>query len=213
MTMETTTDAPSARPRELLAGLSPVGRTILDAARALVSARGLDALSLRAVAAAAGVHKSAIAYHFGNKDGLVIALAELLFEEYPQEAALRPAPSSDPAERVARRFGVLRRLAKDREYWSLAYALWSHTQVDESFSARAEELKLDGLRRTATALGMDAHDPADLALVNALDAAVAGLALDSTFGWDVTLTDAALDALEAVFTPALLAAMKDAEGA
>jgi AcrR family transcriptional regulator len=191
----------------VLANLHPVGRRILEAARAIVAEGGLDGLSLQAAATKAGVHKSAIAYHFGSKDGLLHALAELLFEEYPSATAGRPEPSQDAAGRVADRFRVLRTLAKDREYWSLAYALWPLTQLDASVAARAEGLKQRGLGRVAASLGLSADHPADVALINAIDAAIAGLALDFTFDWDPMMIDASLDRLEEAFTPLLLQAI------
>ena len=44
---------------------------ILDAAEALIAERGIDAVSLRAITAAASVNLAAVHYHFGSKEGLV----------------------------------------------------------------------------------------------------------------------------------------------
>jgi len=52
----------------------PIGTTrdrILDAAEHLFSARGIDATSLRAITAEAGVNVAAIHYHFGSREALV----------------------------------------------------------------------------------------------------------------------------------------------
>jgi AcrR family transcriptional regulator len=51
---------------------------ILDAAKQVLRERGYSALSTREVAAAAGVPPSQIHYHFGSKQGLVLALFEHL---------------------------------------------------------------------------------------------------------------------------------------
>ena len=51
---------------------------LLEAAKAVLSERGYAALSTREVAAAAGVPLSQIHYHFGSKQGLVLALFEYL---------------------------------------------------------------------------------------------------------------------------------------
>lgn len=51
---------------------------ILDAAQEVLRERGYAALSTREVAAAAGVPLSQIHYHFGSKQGLVLALFEYL---------------------------------------------------------------------------------------------------------------------------------------
>src|SRR5512143_2582062 len=47
---------------------------ILDAAERLFAERGIDAVSVRSVLAAAGVNVSLAHYHFGGRDGLIVAL-------------------------------------------------------------------------------------------------------------------------------------------
>lgn len=47
---------------------------VLDAAERLFAARGLDAVSIRDIIAAAGANLGAINYHFGTKDGLIEAV-------------------------------------------------------------------------------------------------------------------------------------------
>lgn len=47
---------------------------ILDAAERLFAERGIDAVSVRSVLAAAGVNVSLVHYHFGGRDGLIEAL-------------------------------------------------------------------------------------------------------------------------------------------
>jgi AcrR family transcriptional regulator len=51
---------------------------ILDAAQSVLSARGYAQLSTREIATVAGVPLSQIHYHFGSKQGLVVALLEHL---------------------------------------------------------------------------------------------------------------------------------------
>jgi AcrR family transcriptional regulator len=51
-------------------------RAILDAAEAELADRGLDAFSLRRVAARVGVSHTAPSHHFGDANGLIAALAE-----------------------------------------------------------------------------------------------------------------------------------------
>lgn len=51
---------------------------LLEAAKAVLRERGYAALSTREVATAAGVPLSQIHYHFGSKQGLVLALFEYL---------------------------------------------------------------------------------------------------------------------------------------
>ena len=54
--------------------------SILDAARSVLHERGYASLSTREVAAVAGVPLSQIHYHFGSKQGLLVALLEYLDE-------------------------------------------------------------------------------------------------------------------------------------
>lgn len=73
---------------------------ILDAARALFLTDGYDRVSLRAIAARAGVDAALISYYFGSKRGLFAAVMQLTTS--PPEVA-RYALHGDPA-RVAERF-------------------------------------------------------------------------------------------------------------
>ncbi|MEQ6901427.1 TetR family transcriptional regulator [Nocardioides sp. YIM 152588] len=52
----------------------PTERRILLAAEQLFAERGIDAVSLRSVMAAAGTNVASVHYHFGSKDALVAAL-------------------------------------------------------------------------------------------------------------------------------------------
>ncbi len=55
--------------------------SILDAAGSVLRERGYASLSTREVAAVAGVPLSQIHYHFGSKQGLLVALLEYLNEQ------------------------------------------------------------------------------------------------------------------------------------
>jgi len=61
---------------EALAERTETQIALLDAAKAALRKQGLAGLSTREVAAAAGVPLSQIHYHFGSKQGLVLALFE-----------------------------------------------------------------------------------------------------------------------------------------
>ena len=60
---------------------SDVRRRILKASRRLLSRGGIEALTISQIADEAGVYSSAIFYHFGGKEGLLIALSVGLLEE------------------------------------------------------------------------------------------------------------------------------------
>jgi AcrR family transcriptional regulator len=70
---------------------------ILEAAAALLVAEGRDGLSTRAVSAAAGVQPPALYRLFGDKDGLLDAVAAYGFDEY-LKSKRAAAPTGDPVE-------------------------------------------------------------------------------------------------------------------
>jgi len=57
---------------------TPTKVVLLEAAKAVLLSEGYAGLSTRAIAAAAGTQMSQIRYHFGSKEGLVIALYEYM---------------------------------------------------------------------------------------------------------------------------------------
>ena len=59
------------------ADLSPTAARILEARKRLLDERGFGGLTFEAIAAEAHENKASIRYHFGNKAGLIEALAEL----------------------------------------------------------------------------------------------------------------------------------------
>jgi AcrR family transcriptional regulator len=82
--------------------LPATAQKILKAATGLLAEKGYEAVTLENVASAAGVNKASIRYNFGNKAGLVIAIADALIhdeclrmaadvESVPQEERLHAA--------------------------------------------------------------------------------------------------------------------------
>jgi len=71
---------------------------LLDAAKSVLRERGYAALSTREVATVAGVPLSQIHYHFGSKQGLVLALFEYLDAQLLER---QQALYSDPALSLA----------------------------------------------------------------------------------------------------------------
>lgn len=58
-------------------------RLILETALAIVDEAGLDALSIRRLAAELGVKSASLYNHFPNKDAILVGAAELAFEQAP----------------------------------------------------------------------------------------------------------------------------------
>ncbi|MEV5604959.1 TetR/AcrR family transcriptional regulator [Streptomyces sp. NPDC052299] len=82
-------------------------RRIIEAAVELLESGGPGAVSTRAVAAAAGMQPPAIYRHFGDKDGLLEAVAEHGYAQFleSKRAQLDPAPE-DPVEELRRGWDV-----------------------------------------------------------------------------------------------------------
>lgn len=94
---------------------------LLRAAAALIAKQGVAALSLRAVARRAGVSHGAPGHHFGNKAGLLTALATEGFERFEQALCqARDAAGDDPLARFA---------ATGRAYVAFAAAHRAHFEV------------------------------------------------------------------------------------
>lgn len=69
---------------------------VLRAAAELLRTGGIDAVSTRAVAAAAGVQPPVIYRRFGNKQGLLDAVSSFVFDEYLRQKCSVVATSMDP---------------------------------------------------------------------------------------------------------------------
>lgn len=77
--------------------------TILAAAKKVLRKGGYSALSTRDVAAAAGVPLSQIHYHFGSKDGMMLALFEYLNDELLHR---QQAMFGDPALKLSEQWDL-----------------------------------------------------------------------------------------------------------
>ncbi|WP_236787841.1 TetR/AcrR family transcriptional regulator [Amycolatopsis sp. GM8] len=75
---------------------------LLAAAFEIATRDGVDAVSTRAVCAAAGVQAPSLYYHFGDRSGLVRAVVDAAFEEYfHRKDTSTSTDSADPRARVA----------------------------------------------------------------------------------------------------------------
>lgn len=81
----------------------PDARTrILDAAEAIVQARGVPALTLESAARDAGVSKGGLLYHFASKEALLIGMLNRLAEAIGAEFGRCVAETPEGPGRVAR---------------------------------------------------------------------------------------------------------------
>ncbi|WP_161882653.1 TetR/AcrR family transcriptional regulator [Deinococcus alpinitundrae] len=75
-------------------------RALLDAARALAAAGGVEALTLREVARQAGVSPAAPYHHFSDKNDLLRAVATEAFELLTRAMAVAAESTDDPVQRL-----------------------------------------------------------------------------------------------------------------
>jgi len=127
--------------------LPPVARTILAAARRLLAEGGYEARTLSAIAAAAGEPKASIGYYFGNKDGLIVALVDVLTHEANRAllASTERLPMGE--QRLHALIDGEVRIAGDIETFRSFFAILPHALRDERLRARVAEL-YDGYRET-----------------------------------------------------------------
>lgn len=64
-----------------LSSLHPTARAILEAAQQILAEQGFAALSIQAITSRVGVNKAAVHYHFGSKDGLILAIVDALIHD------------------------------------------------------------------------------------------------------------------------------------
>jgi len=91
---------PPAKPRAGSYHHGDLKRALIDAAIHIINRHGRRALTLRAVAAAAGVSKNAPYRHFTNKEALLAAVAEEGFRELTRRMEETARRTDDPLERI-----------------------------------------------------------------------------------------------------------------
>ena len=105
---------------------------ILEAARDLLAEGGIDALSMRAVAARVGVSATAIYNYFENKQALVQSVISIGFERFDeyllQAAAGRPEGSPERLEALGDAY--IRFALENREYFRVLFAMHAELPRD-----------------------------------------------------------------------------------
>lgn len=113
---------------------------LLDAAERTIAGEGVDALSLRDVAADAGTTTRAIYTLFGSKDGLLGALGVRAFNLLQHEAQALPT-ADQPADDLVEAALVFRRFALEHPaLFSVAFH-----RADPAISPRFRAARLDAL--------------------------------------------------------------------
>lgn len=100
---------------------------LLAAGKALLQESGLSGLSVRAVAARAGVNQGLVSYHFGGKEAFVKAVLQEVYEDFFQGFTLGMEGQADPVE--ALRSGLLSLARFVRDHRGLVRSLMKDLQA------------------------------------------------------------------------------------
>src|SRR5262245_60864933 len=99
----------SAEPRTSRTRAVDVERVLLDAAHRLLEREGIDAVTVRRVAAEAGVAPMGLYHRFGGKDGLLEAIFADGFDALT--VAVEDHPAGDPLDELRAGLAQYRRFA------------------------------------------------------------------------------------------------------
>ena len=132
--------------------LSPTAKRLLEGARRLLERSGYASLTLDAVAREAGESKSLIRYHFGSKQGLLLALVDWLMHEYTAEQRRLVSGVLDGEDRLHRLVESLIAMMHDTTSYRLFFDLMSNLVQDPEMRPRAAGLLLMWRNLTASVL-------------------------------------------------------------
>ncbi len=201
---------------------------LLGAGMSLFAERGFDAVSTRELARAAGVNLAAIAYHFGSKHGLYMAITESIVADVGgamlhhvhglADGIARAGEDRRALSRLAA--GLVRRLitvfvADPGRKRQMAFVLHEYTRPGEAFD-RIYETVVEPMHRTLTALvaaarGLPAEHPdaiigAHAVIGQVMAFAIAEVPVTRRLGWE-SITPDRRDAIGRVVVPMILASL------
>jgi AcrR family transcriptional regulator len=142
-----------------LTSLPATAQRILKAAISLLAERGYEAVTLENVAAKAGVNKASIRYNFGNKAGLIGAVADaLIHDECLRLAADVRSVTEDKRLHVA--MEGIRRMILDADSFRGFFDILPHAFREPELRARVWSLYGWWYRQNLEWLGLaEGYDP------------------------------------------------------
>jgi AcrR family transcriptional regulator len=188
-----------------LAALPPTAQAILSAARELLVEHGYRSISYQKVAAAASVDKGTISYHFGNKAGLLAAVADSLIHDECL-AVLRETQSYTGEDRVRHAVDGLRRITLAADAQRSWFEMLPYAMREADLKARMKAQYAWWFRMNLQWLGLDPAafdaDPRARGLTAVFAAVSDGLAMQVGLGIQTDLREA-MDALEVMLRAAV----------
>lgn len=111
---------------------------LLESAFAVAARDGLDGVTIRAVAAEAGLSHGLVIFHFGSKEGLLHALLNWMLETTMVRPAEHAAQSQPSTRLLAAIGGETAELVDRQAYTNLLFEFWVHGVTDELIRARMQ---------------------------------------------------------------------------
>jgi len=127
---------------------------LLDAAIALIADGGYTATGVDAIARRSGVVKSALYWHFGSKDGLLIAALERTAREWVAEFEASVVVKAEPAQRLENMLQHVRKLFYERPDRVRLILSALIERGPENEEVREGVARIMGVMRDAIARGM-----------------------------------------------------------
>ncbi len=114
---------------------------LLEAARAVIAARGLPATTVRDIAAAGGVAVGTVTYHFAKVEQMLAAVMLSEMTSYSEPVWRRAAAADTGAEGLTLLVdGLLASDARTAEHWRLWLDFWALAAHDEQYSEWQSEV-------------------------------------------------------------------------
>lgn len=154
---------------------------LIDAAYAVVARDGLEAASVKTIAAEAGVTPGLLHYHFATKDALLEAALRRGLDEYVERSRVRRAEIKGAALFDAMLDEACAAVRDDADYFRVRLAFAARAMTHPDFALVMRELNGVAIAETALTLaaaaGRDAATAADRAAAAALKACFDGAML------------------------------------
>jgi AcrR family transcriptional regulator len=171
---------------------------ILDAATELFATRGYAGAGVDRLAERSGIAKTAIYYHFGNKEGLLAAVLERAASQWIDGIQQAARQAGDPLGRLDRALGGMRAMLEEKPWILKLFQILTLEVAEEKPEIRAtlqgivrhaRAAIIDGMRES---LGVEVPGADDVAgmMLAALDGIALGLQLDpGSIDLDQAFTD------------------------
>ena len=117
---------PSGRKKTTAKGKRIVSERLVQAARTIIIRDGLAALTFASIESESGASRSLIHYHFGGRDGLLMAVVDSIFDAWRQESEADAALDGDEQTRLMASLDLDERMSADRETMTLFVELLPH---------------------------------------------------------------------------------------